>query len=131
MNVNELVRRRNAWLAFSSSAISNYEALEDKYDDATKFVEETVHNCSVLADRMLVEYLKREKTKFELTDEEEDEVEAYDGPESVDDNAAAEEDEDDEDDEEEVDEEEEEVDEDELEEDEPVRRPAKKRARKR
>jgi hypothetical protein len=114
MTVQDKLNRRQAWTAFFSSAVSNYQLLGDpeEYKDADDVIDETVENCAALADAALVEYLIRDKKGFELSDEEEEEIE-------------------DPDEEPEEEEEEEEPEEEEEDDDPDERRPAKKRAKRR
>lgn len=117
MSLNDTERRRQAWLAFASAAVSGYTPLEETYKSADALVDETTANCAVLADEMLIEYLKREREKFGFSDEIEEEIEDPD------------EDPEEEEEEEEIEEEEEEED-DEPEEKPKRRAPAKKRSRR-
>jgi hypothetical protein len=74
MSQADIERRRQAWLAFASSAIAGYEPMKEKYRNADEIADEIVSNCSALADDMLAEYAIREKNDFEVDDfDEEDE----------------------------------------------------------
>jgi hypothetical protein len=75
MSLADTERRRQAWLAFASAAISGYQGLEKTYKDADQYVEELVHNSAVIADDMLIEYTKREKADFEMEEEDDEEEE--------------------------------------------------------